>query len=542
MMVHYTAANNRYRLEYVKTANKNAALSLDAIGEAVHSMAVYISSFESFKNYYYSGDRKSNFSAVESLSFHSMVFVTSHYSIIRNIALVNLDGYPANYYLWGGGNFEFIELLKPGYDFSNPRDLESRFFFFGGKNYFLYVTPVIKMDSAVNDRRKIATCVLICDINSVREALKSYELEEGLNFSVYDGDDRLVLSDGPETDSIKHPVRFLSRAEFTGLRVVVTGTRQTAGGGDANTRFIWLFIGLSLVLLLLITGVVIFLLRMRIAQPISKLEAGILTGGGGDEQFHHRLGHSNIIEIDHVVDEVNKLLDQAEESGRRLMEDQRKIYELDLRKKEVEIYALQSQINPHFFNNTLQCIRAIALSRKVDEIARITLAMSKLLYYSMNYEEIVPAGEEIGMIQYYIDIINIRFRGRFSFNFNIDPRIYGVRMCRMLLQPLVENAVRHGVSMREEGGSVEILGRMENGVVIFEVIDDGPGFGEDKSREILSRLSRSFEENREQHKGKSFGLYNINRRLKLNYGEVYGLVIERKDGKTRVSIEFPGGV
>ena len=105
----------------------------------------------------------------------------------------------------------------------------------------------------------------------------------------------------------------------------------------------------------------------------------------------------------------------------------------------------------------------------------------------------------------------------------------------MMLQPLVENAVRHGVARREEGGSVEIRGFMENGTVCFEIIDDGPGF--DKTQ--INRLSWDSEENREIYKGKSIGLYNINRRLKLNYGEAYGLKIESVDGKTRVQISFP---
>ena len=145
-------------------------------------------------------------------------------------------------------------------------------------------------------------------------------------------------------------------------------------------------------------------------------------------------------------------------------------------------------------------------------------------------------------MRYYIDITNIRFLNRFTFTFNIDPRVYQARMCRMLLQPLVENAVRHGAAMREDGGSVEIRGKVENGIIIFEVIDDGPGFDEAKLREMRVRLSRDFEENRESYNGKSFGLYNINRRLKLNYGETYGLEIKHTDGKTHVILHFPGGV
>jgi two-component system sensor histidine kinase YesM len=217
------------------------------------------------------------------------------------------------------------------------------------------------------------------------------------------------------------------------------------------------------------------------------------------------------------------------------MEDQQKLYELNLHKKEMEIYALQSQVNPHFLNNTLQCIYSIALTRGVNEIAQIAISMSELFRYSMNYDEVVSVREEIEMTKHFIAITDIRFCGRFQFKFIIDPKIYEARMCRMLLQPLVENAVRHGVAKREDGGSVEIRGSIENGIICFEVIDDGPGFGEAQ----LKRLSRDFAENSEIYKGKSIGLYNTNRRLKLNYGEAYGLKIEDKDGHTHVWISFP---
>jgi two-component system sensor histidine kinase YesM len=113
-------------------------------------------------------------------------------------------------------------------------------------------------------------------------------------------------------------------------------------------------------------------------------------------------------------------------------------------------------------------------------------------------------------------------------------------MCRMMLQPLVENAVRHGVSKRDEGGAVEIAGNMEKGAVRFAVIDNGPGFGESCLAEIRRELACDFIESRERHrKDGCFGLYNINRRLKLNYGEAYGLEIGERDGKTLVELRFP---
>jgi two-component system sensor histidine kinase YesM len=534
MIVNYTTANRRHRLDYVKAANKNAAMSLDTIGENIHRMAVYISAFESFKNYYYPEETRHDSAGFESLSFHSMIFITSHYSIVRNIALVNLNAYPSGYYLWGGGNnFEFIDLARPYYDFSNPYDLESRFLFFEGKNYFIYITPIIKLGSAIHERQKISSCVFVCDLRAILDTLKNHETEKGVSFSLLDKDGRLIIPRGNEKDSAKHLTQFRSNAELIGLEVITSGNLLPVSGIDANTRFIWIFIVSSVILLLLTAGVVIYLLRIRIALPVVRLENVIRTENG--ELPTPRFGRSNITEIEHITAGVNKLLDEVEESSRMLMEDQQKLYELNLHKKEMEIYALQSQVNPHFLNNTLQCIYSIAVAKGVDEIARIAISMSELFRYAMNYDEAVSVREEIEMTKHFIVITDIRFCGRFRFKFIVDPKIYEARMSRMLLQPLVENAVRHGVAKREDGGSVEIRGSIENGTICFEVIDDGPGFGESR----LKRLSWDFEENREIYKGKSIGLYNINRRLKLNYGETYGLKIEDKDGHTHVWIRFP---
>jgi two-component system sensor histidine kinase YesM len=534
MIVNYSIANIRHRLDYIMAANKNAALSLNTIGENIHRMAVYISAFESFRNYYYPEESRQNFANFESLSFHSMIFITSHYSVIRNIALVNLNAAPSSYYLWGGGgNFEFIDLAKPYYDFSNPYDLESCFLFFEGKKYFIYITPIIKLDSAIHERQKISSCVFVCDLQTILDTLKNYEIEEGFHFSLFDKGDRLIIPNGGSGEKDKEAIRFISNAELISLKVVTSGTISPVIGNDANTRFIWIFIVSSVILLLLTTGIVIYLLRIRIALPVVRLENGIRAGN--NVLPRRRLGRSNITEINHIATGVNKLLDEIEDSTRMIMEDQQKLYELDLHKKEMEIYALQSQVNPHFLNNTLQCIYSIAIARGVNEIAQITISMSELFRYSMNCDEVVSVREEIEMVNHFIAITNIRFFDRFKFNFIIDPEIIDARMCRMLLQPLVENAVRHGVAKREDGGSVEINGSIKNKTICFEVIDDGPGFGETQ----LNHLSRDFEENREIYRGKSIGLYNVNRRLKLNYGEAYGLKIEESNGKTHVWIHFP---
>jgi hypothetical protein len=281
MIVYYTTADRRHRLDYVKAANKNAAMSLNTIGENIHRMAVYISAFESFKSYYYAEETRYDSANFESLSFHSMIFITSHYSVIRNIALVNLNAYPSSYYLWGGGNnFEFIDLAKPYYDFSNPYDLESRFLFFEGKNYFIYITPIIKLDSAIHEKQKISSCVFICNLQTIIETLGNHEVEEGFTFSLLDKGGRLILPNDNEKDGAKYLTQFRSNAELIGLEVITSGNLLPISGIDANTRFIWIFIVFSVVLLLLTAGVVIYLLRIRIALPVVRLENVMQTENG----------------------------------------------------------------------------------------------------------------------------------------------------------------------------------------------------------------------------------------------------------------------
>jgi sensor histidine kinase YesM len=175
----------------------------------------------------------------------------------------------------------------------------------------------------------------------------------------------------------------------------------------------------------------------------------------------------------------------------------------------------------------------------VEEIAAITLSMSELFRYSMNYQEQVRIRDEIEIVRHYEVITNLRFQNRFCFHFDVEQAVMDASMCRMILQPLVENAVRHGVSRREEGGTVEIRGRREGSAVCLEVADDGPGFGEWRLTEIQHQLAYSFEKNRELKKERSFGLYNIDRRLKLQHGPGYGLEISRDQGKTLVRIRFP---
>ncbi|MCL2832637.1 MAG: histidine kinase [Treponema sp.] len=531
----YTQINNRIRQEYIATANENMAVSLRTIGENISSMAVYAASFESFKSLYIP-NRTIDLDTADKVytAFQTVRFITSFYPIVLDVVVVGLNEVATSYYI--GYSYDFVELMRPMYDFRNPFATESRFFYFNDQNYFIYVTPIADQFSSIGSNRKIASCIFICNLDYIRRLANINAGGSIINFSIYDEENMLIS--GRNNQEVSGNIIESTYVDNMGLTVVTSGsnTGLTPERNETN-NFMWIFFVSSILLLVIITIMVIILLRMNIVKPISDLVGSLKSEKVSS--LHTRLNKSRIREIDHIVDGVNHLLDEIELYIQKSIKANEKIYELEIRKNETEIYALQSQINPHFLNNTLQCIRSIAITHKVTEIADISLAMSELFQYSMNYEEKVLVRDEISIVRQYILITNIRFRNRFSFNFDIDPLLNDSYMCRMILQPLVENAVRHGVSRLENGGQVNITGRLEGKNICFEVSDDGPGFEENELVEIRKRLNFDFSENREHYNGSSFGLYNINRRLKLNYGDDFGIKIDRINNTTIIRINFP---
>jgi two-component system sensor histidine kinase YesM len=541
--------NSRHRRDYAKGTAESIAASLFTVGDKIRSMAMSIASFDSFKALYFpsrnaapgSGD------SIDMIisAFHSIRFIANYYPIIRDVAVVGLNKIPFSYYL--GTGYEFMDLMEGEYDFSDPAAVESRFFYFAGKDFFVYVTPVSGSYFSAAGVQKIASCVFICDLNYIRDLMAAHITGGDVSFSVFDDKDRFIVSAGAEARGKIKLIDSILISPEMGLKITVSmenpsGIAGIVGdmfpGRDEALRLTGVFFTLSLFLLLVTAAAVILLLQRQISRPISDLVNGMISPDG--RPLRVRLPGSGIPEVDHIAEGVNKLLTEIEEYTEKSLKTQEKLYRMELAKNEAEIYALQSQINPHFLNNTLQCIRSIAISRGVEEIAAITLSMSELFRYAMNYQEQVRIRDEVEIVRHYVVITRLRFQNRFQFHFDISPEILDVPMCRMILQPLVENAVRHGVSRREEGGTVEIRGRREGKVIRLEVADDGPGFGDWRLTEIRHQLAYSFEENREIKRESSFGLYNIDRRIKLQYGAPYGLEIEHAQGNTLVRIRFPG--
>ncbi len=280
--------------------------------------------------------------------------------------------------------------------------------------------------------------------------------------------------------------------------------------------------------LLILLALCVSIIR-NIARPLGELSA--FLSGVDYETLKKRLKSTGNNEIDHVIGKINTMMEQIQELTHRIFTTQQQFYEMELSKKQAEFHALQNQINPHFLYNTLDCIRSIAYSYQAPEIVSISTSMSKIFRYCIRDTQTVLVREELESIDHYINIIQIRYGNRFIIEKQIDPKLLDLTMIKFILQPLIENAVYHGLELKLGAGILRIVGSYCNeNDFYFEVYDTGAGIAPEKLQQINAGLTAPVSESAESsHTG--VGLYNINKRIKGAYGDAYGLSVESVRGE-----------
>lgn len=283
----------------------------------------------------------------------------------------------------------------------------------------------------------------------------------------------------------------------------------------------WVFtsivVQIAFILFFSIAGAVI--LQRNIIQPIQKMVVAMNVPE--KELVGVRLS------IDQE-DEIGKLYQSFNEMNAKIENFIEKNKEMNVREKEYQIQALNAQINPHFIYNTLDTLHWMALDIPSPEMSNLITSFSDLLRYSISKKEsVVTLKEEVQCIRNYIHIYEERYEMTFG-NFQIDERVYPYKTFKMLLQPIVENCIIHGFSQNMDDAVVEVIGCMDGEEAVIRICDNGVGISEERITYILSKDSDRV------------GLSNINQRLKLLYGDDYGLKILSEKGKgTEVVLRFP---
>ena len=278
-----------------------------------------------------------------------------------------------------------------------------------------------------------------------------------------------------------------------------------------------LLYGISISLLLLL----ICFFYFHILRPIHSIDCFVHRN---IEMPEERLHLRRRDEIGKVATGIDQMLDQHREMDRQIRQSQQKMYEKELAIKQAQVIAYRSQVNPHFLYNTLECIRDMALYYEADGIAEITMALSCLFRYAVKGSNVVTVEQEVENIQEYAKIIAYRFMGKISIDVSLDPVVKKKRMMKLLLQPLVENAVFHGLEQKVEEGLVDITIRHQGEEnICFTIEDDGCGMSQEELQKLIVEMQ--VQENRER-----IGIANIYHRLKLLYEDNFSFNIESEIG------------
>ena len=315
----------------------------------------------------------------------------------------------------------------------------------------------------------------------------------------------------------------ISRSEVTGWTMVgVTYLDEMMSGTNRLRNLFYLMavvlVGLALILSIFLTDVVTKPLR-KLRETMKAVEEGnfeveIKVPDTGDEISDlFRSFRSMILKIRELIEQNN-----AEQ----------------LEKRKSELNALQAQINPHFLYNTLDSIIWMAEGGNRRDVVLMTSSLAKLLRKSIsNKNEMVTLEEEIEYTRSYLTIQKMRYVDKLEYEIEVEPAIRRIEVVKLIIQPLVENAIYHGIKYKEGKGLVRIEGGFGENRIVLRVIDNGVGM----TREQLSHV---FDERETDTRKNGVGVLNVHRRIQLHYGAEYGLSFESSVGEgTTVNIHLP---
>lgn len=276
---------------------------------------------------------------------------------------------------------------------------------------------------------------------------------------------------------------------------------------------------------LIIAVLLSIILSLRISRPIKYLESSMKEVEKGNFDIQVDIQSSN--EIGHLSNRFNRMTTEIKELMLQNMKEQ------ELKRKS-ELQVLQAQINPHFLYNTLDSIIWMAECSKSKEVILMTASLAKLFRLSISKgQEFISLFNEIEHIKSYLTIQKMRYKSKLDFDINVDKHILPYKVVKIILQPLVENAIYHGIRNNEGIGTIQITGiRKENGILL-QVIDNGIGMSQEEIQNMYGKDRTSMQ-------GSGIGVRNVDQRIKLHYGDLYGLHFESELGKgTTVNVWLP---
>ncbi|HIR98600.1 MAG TPA: sensor histidine kinase, partial [Candidatus Merdisoma faecalis] len=321
--------------------------------------------------------------------------------------------------------------------------------------------------------------------------------------------ERLDLDIRVLTELIQEQIQEYIYYETTNLEVLREGIRSDVDRTLRMTSIIFLLILVSA-----------FLISQKLMQgimvPIGRLCEVTRKAAGGD--FTVRAKEDNSAELSVLNSSFNSMIEKIG----NLVEDIR-VEQLNLRATELKL--LQAQINPHFLYNTLDTIIWLAEAGKKDDVVMMVTTLSDFFRTTLSKgRDYISVREEEAHIRSYLQIQQFRYRDILEYSIDIPEELYEYPILKLTLQPLVENALYHGIKNKRGLGHIRVSGEKQEGSLVFRVWDDGRGMESDRLEKVRHLIGGEEEVDRSDPSG--FGLFNVAQRLRLNYGAQYGISLE----------------
>lgn len=311
--------------------------------------------------------------------------------------------------------------------------------------------------------------------------------------------------------------------DFGVIVVIITRTEDMVAELSMIQSMIYLTGGVCLILVVLVSVV----LSSVVSAPLIRLTREIEQAGW--DNLDLRVNEESYNEIGTLSRAFNQMLERAQV----LMSEVEKAQK---RKRELELSVLQMQITPHFLYNSLESLSALSLIGDNEIVYQMSKALG-IFYRDVLSEgqDVISIEKEIDIVENYLFVQSIRYQDKFTYSVNVAPEIQNYQIVKLTLQPLVENAIYHGIREIIYPGFVEVTGRQEDGFVILQVKDNGKGMSK-----ALQQLRTAKEPGENTIHRMGFGMLNVDERLKLYFGEEYGLAVYSEPGQgTCVEVRLP---
>lgn len=342
-------------------------------------------------------------------------------------------------------------------------------------------------------------------IQENNEVAKTYE--DGAHREAFEGEDRMVA---------------VKTVGYTGWKIVSVMPMEKFLGDFSRTRTMAVMIIIVAILVMIFANQFV---AVRVAKPLRNLEDS-LTGIGIDREPQIYIGGPP--EIQHLGETIRSMVEQLRQLTDDIVREQEE-------KRKSELDALQSQINPHFLYNTLDSIMWMIEAEKYDDAISMVQALSRLFRISLSKgKNIITVGEELQHAKNYLDIQKYRYKNKFTSYFEIEEGIEKYKTIKLIIQPLIENAIYYGMEYMDGDGEIYVRAYTKEEDLFIEVEDNGLGMQKAQVESLLTDGTRI------RSKGSGIGIRNVHQRIQLYFGTEYGLeILSEPDEGTMVRIHLP---